>query len=261
MSKKRSKKAATPRARKGDRAVAPVEAAVETSSTSDEEVMFATALDSVANDSAANENDHSSHALPNAASPLPATPRERKRPQEGLLLTSFEALVDYERRSLAHVAGVPEQIEAPGLWRGIGFRIGDRVFVSSISEVNEILSMPPTLTPVPATRNWLLGVGNVRGNLLGIVDLKQFLFDQRSHVSDRSRVLWVKQAGGGVGLLVDEVLGQRNLTDEQRVDAEGESDQRLARFVTENVTLGPASVGMFSMVELTRAADFQQTSV
>jgi twitching motility protein PilI len=176
-------------------------------------------------------------------------------------LNSFEALVDYERRSLAHVAGVPEQIEAPGLWRGIGFRVGERVFVSSIHEVNEILSMPPAVTPVPATRNWLLGVANVRGNLIALVDLKQFLLEQRTHVSDRTRVLWVKQQGGGVGLLVDEVLGQRNLTDEQRVDAEGETDERLGRFVTENVTLGSTRVGMFSMVELTRAGDFQQTAV
>ena len=176
-------------------------------------------------------------------------------------LNGFEALVDYERRSLAHVAGVPEQIEAPGLWRGIGFRIGERVFVSSIHEVNEILGMPSTVTPVPATRNWLLGVANVRGNLIALVDLKQFLLEQRTHVSDRTRVLWVKQKGGGVGLLVDEVLGQRNLTDEQRVDAEGESDERLGRFVTENVTLGSTRVGMFSMVELTRAGDFQQTAI
>ena len=38
-------------------------------------------------------------------------------------LSPFDALADYERRSLAHAAGVPEQIEAPGLWRGIGFRV------------------------------------------------------------------------------------------------------------------------------------------
>ena len=196
------------------------------------------------------------------ATQRPASPADGARANsERALLTSFEALVDYERRSLAHVAGVPEQIEAAGLWRGIGFRIGERSFVSSIHEVNEVLGMPSALTPVPATRNWLLGVANVRGNLIAVVDLKQFLLDQRTHISDRSRVLWVKQTGGGVGLLVDEVLGQRNLTDEQREDAEGESDERMARFVTENVTLGSARVGMFSMVELTRASDFQQTAV
>ena len=48
-----------------------------------------------------------------------------------LHLSPFEALLDYERRSLAHVAGMPEQIEAPGLWRGIGFRVGPALPVSS----------------------------------------------------------------------------------------------------------------------------------
>ena len=44
---------------------------------------------------------------------------------EQLPFGPFETLADYERRSLSHVAGMPEQIEAPGLWRGIAFRIGD----------------------------------------------------------------------------------------------------------------------------------------
>ena len=38
----------------------------------------------------------------------------------------FEILTDYEQRSLAHVAGLPEQLDAPGLWRGVGFRVGRR---------------------------------------------------------------------------------------------------------------------------------------
>jgi twitching motility protein PilI len=46
--------------------------------------------------------------------------------QPALSQSPFEVLTDYEQRSLAHVAGMPEQIEAPGLWRGIGFRIGTR---------------------------------------------------------------------------------------------------------------------------------------
>jgi twitching motility protein PilI len=107
----------------------------------------------------------------------------------------------------------------------------------------------------------LLGVANVRGNLIALVDLKQFLFEQRTHVTGRARVLVVRQAGGNVGLLVDELLGQRNLTDADRVDAEGEADARLARFVTENVTLGSVRLGRFSMVELTRTAEFQHAGI
>src|SRR6478672_943832 len=116
-------------------------------------------------------------------------------------LSPFDALAEYERRSLAHTAGLPEQIEAPGLWRGIGFRVGSRYLVSSINEVNEILTQP-SLTIVPGTRPWLLGVANVRGNLVPVIDLKQYLEGDRTQFTDTSRVLLVRQAGGSVGLLI-----------------------------------------------------------
>jgi len=173
--------------------------------------------------------------------------------------TPFEVLADYERRSLAHVAGLPEQIEAPGLWRGIGFRVGVRYFVSVIAEVNEILT-PPLLTQVPGTRRWLLGVANVRGNLVPIIDLRDFVEGERSVLTESSRVLVVRQHAGSVGLLIDEVLGQRSFTEEQRDEAVGEADERYQRFVGENLQLGDVLWGLFSMAALVRAAEFQQGS-
>ena len=44
-------------------------------------------------------------------------------------------------------------------------------FIGGIGDVNEILFMP-TLAPVPGTKPWLLGVANVRGNLVPVVDLR-----------------------------------------------------------------------------------------
>ena len=163
------------------------------------------------------------------------------------------------RRSLAHVAGLPEQIEAPGLWRGIGFRVGARHFVSIIAEVNEILT-PPLLTQVPGTRRWLLGVANVRGNLVPIVDLRDFVEGEPSVMTESSRVLVVRQHAGSVGLLIDEVLGQRSFSEEQRAEAVGEADERYQRFVGENLQLGDVLWGLFSMAALVRAAEFQQGS-
>jgi len=180
---------------------------------------------------------------------------------EALPPGAYALLADYERRSLEHDPGVPEQIEAPGLWRAIGFRVGEHHFVSGIDEISEILMSPPPVTSIPATRSWLMGVANVRGNLIALVDLKQFLFEQRTHVTGRARVLVVKQAGGNVGLLVDELIGQRNLTDADRAGAEGEADPALARFVTENVNVGAQRLGRFSMVELTRTPEFQHAAI
>ena len=193
------------------------------------------------------------------ARPLAEVPRSA--PAQVLPEGAYALLADYERRSLAHDPGVPEQIEAPGLWRAIGFRVGDHHFASGIDEIGEILMTPPPVTSIPSTRAWMLGVANVRGNLIALVDLKQFLFEQRTHVTGRARVLVIRQSGGNVGLLVDELLGQRNLTDADRAGAEGEADPGLARFVTENVKLGAVRLGRFSMVELTRAPEFQHAGI
>ncbi|MBZ0223762.1 MAG: purine-binding chemotaxis protein CheW [Dokdonella sp.] len=173
--------------------------------------------------------------------------------------TPYEILAAYEARSLAHVAGAPEQVEAAGLWRGIGYRIGDRHFVSPIGEVNEILTLTP-LTGVPGAKSWLLGIANVRGNLVPVVDLRDFILGGRSPSSDSTRILIVRQVGGSIGLLVDEVLGQRSFGENQLVEASGESDDRYAPYVGESVQLGDVQWGLFSMAALVRSAQFQQAA-
>jgi twitching motility protein PilI len=175
-------------------------------------------------------------------------------------LSPFELLAYYERRCLAHSAGTPEQTEAPGLWRGIGFRVGKRTFVSGIDEINELLAVP-AMASVPGTQAWLLGVANVRGNLVPVIDFGRFLFDERTLTNERSRLLLVRQHGGTVGLLVDEVFGQRTVDDEQRSEAEPEHDPRLTRFVQENVAVGEQNFAVFSMRRLVRAPDFRQATV
>lgn len=176
------------------------------------------------------------------------------------IATPFELLADYERLSLAHEAGEPERIETPGLWRGIGFRVGDRLLASRIDEIDELLT-PQPLTVVPGTQSWLLGIANVRGNLVPVVDLGAFLFDARTRVNDRCRLLVMRQQGSTVGLLVEEIIGQRNLGDEQRAGAEAEEDGRLQRFVDEVVTLDGQRIGLFSMSRLARAPDFLQATL
>jgi twitching motility protein PilI len=70
----------------------------------------------------------------------------------------------------------------------------------------------------------------------------------------------VRQAGGSVGLLVDEVVGQRNFSVEQRVPpADGDADP-YARFIVENYSLGDVQWGQFSMAALVRAAEFAQAA-
>ena len=171
----------------------------------------------------------------------------------------FGLLLDFERRSLAHVAGLPEQFDAPGQWRGLAYRVGERRLASMFDDVVEILPLPP-ITPVPGAQAWMLGVGNIRGNLLPIVDLKQFLEGERTVLHEGQRVLVVRQPGGNVAVTIDELFGQRSFVEEQKIEAEPLADGRYANFVERAYRLGDHEWGVFSLDRLARTPEFRQAA-
>lgn len=172
---------------------------------------------------------------------------------------AFRILTDYERRSFSHAPGVPEQLDAPGLWRGIGFRLGDFRLVAAFSEVMEIISMPP-LTPVPGAEHWLLGIANLRSNLLPVVDLKQFLAGDRTVQLGSTRALVIRQSGGNVAVLIDELYGQRNFVESQSAPSDGFGDGKYGQFVQRAYQAGDMVWGVFDMAKLTRTPEFRQAT-
>ena len=179
-------------------------------------------------------------------------------------LGPFAILADYERRSLEHVAGLPEQLDAPGLWRGVAFRVGHARLAAGFDEVVEILPMPQ-VTPGPGAQAWMLGVANVRGNLLPIVDLKQFLEGERTVLHEGQRVLIVRQPGGDVAVTIDELFGQRSFIEEQQVPADELQGTELgagryAHFVDRIYRMGEDLWGIFSLQKLARTPEFRQAA-
>ncbi len=128
---------------------------------------------------------------------------------------SFAKLLDYEQRSLEFEPGQAGGKSHAGEWGGVIFRIGESHLACSVADVHEFLPIP-AFTPVPGTKPWILGLANVRGDLLTVVDLGWFLTGERSEVTMRTRLLSATLRGRPVGMMVDEVYGQR-----QFVIAEG----------------------------------------
>jgi twitching motility protein PilI len=187
----------------------------------------------------------------------------------------FAILADYERKSLAHVAGVPEQLDAPGLWRGVGYRVGKQRLASAFDEVVEIMPMPQ-VTAVPGAQAWMLGVANIRGNLLPVVDLKQFLEGERTVMHEGQRVLIVRQPGGDVAVTIEELFGQRSFNDEQVVAADEVAGQlqsgdpqsgeqpadasRYMHFIDRVYRQADITWGVFSLDRLARTPEFRQAA-
>ena len=190
-------------------------------------------------------------AMPDGASMPPAVPT----------VDAFDMLAEYERRSLAHVAGLPEQLQAAGLWRGIGYRIGRHRLVSAYEAVAEIITVPQ-ITPVPGAQPWMLGVANVRSNLLPVVDLKQFLEGARSVIHEgHQKVMVLRQPGGDVAVTIDELYGQRSFMEEQLVEAEGVAEGRYSGLIERAYQVAEDVWGVFSLDRLVRTPEFRHAAV
>ena len=172
----------------------------------------------------------------------------------------FDILEAYERRSLAHAVQMPEREFDENIWRGVGFRVGNRHLVSDFREVVEIVRMPP-ITPVPGAQPWLLGVGNLRGNLFPVVDLKQFMEGQRTSLLEGQRVLIMRQSGGDVALTIDELYGQRSFTEDQGVDPGALAEGRYGHFVERAFHGDEHDWGVFALSLLARTPEFRQASL
>ena len=97
---------------------------------------------------------------------------------------------------------------------------------------------PPPVTRVPGTKPWILGLANVRGDLVTIVDLSSYLGGRRSTITIRSRLLTATLRGRPVGLLVDEVFGQRSFESKEAVKAEIPGDSPLHGYVSKQFGAG-----------------------
>ena len=196
---------------------------------------------------------------PKASMPKPA-PAPAAEAGARVRGTPFDVLAEYERLSLEHVAGLPAQMSAPGLWRGVGYRVGRQRLASAFEEVVEILPMP-ALTPVPGAQPWMLGVANMRGNLLPVVDLKWFLEGERTVLHEGQRMLVVRQPGGDVAVLIDELYGQRSFNEPQLVEtSELEAGGRYGHFIERAYRLNDQPWGVFSLERLARTPEFRQAA-
>lgn len=123
-------------------------------------------------------------------------------------ITPLSLLKQLEASVRSSAVGLPEQDEVAETWSGIGFRLGEHYMVSPMSEVTELLRVP-AYTRLPNVKPWVLGVSNIRGRLIPLVDLNlYFSTDVKDPLRSR-RVLVIEQNDQADGLIVDGVEGMQ----------------------------------------------------
>lgn len=114
-----------------------------------------------------------------------------------------------------------EGIEEPSLLHReqiVCFLWGKRQMGIPIDQVKETLAIRP-LTRVFLTPPFVLGVVNVRGNILAVLDLAQLMGLNNLHFGGESKIVVVEAQGRKWGVLVDSMTGVRESPAEQLTPA------------------------------------------
>lgn len=99
----------------------------------------------------------------------------------------------------------------------LGILIGQNRYLLDLREAGEIVSAG-LLTEVPLTRDWYVGLSNIRGNLTSVVDLSRFQGKESTVLDPTCRIIaFAPGLAFNSALLVTQVLGLRNIAEMDEV--------------------------------------------
>ena len=92
----------------------------------------------------------------------------------------------------------------------IEFQLASETYGVELRHAGEV-SLLKELTPVPCTPAFVLGIINVHGRVLSVVDLKRFFDLPNNALTDLNRVIVVRKDGMELGILADTIHGVRRI--------------------------------------------------
>ncbi len=114
----------------------------------------------------------------------------------------------------------------------LAVRIGARAYLVEMATAGEIVPLGD-VAPVPWTKPWYRGLTNVRGRLLGVIDLMQFGGGAPMSAEQAQQLLVIGEVlKASAALLITRAFGLRNLKELERLDAANDSAKpwELARY-------------------------------
>ncbi len=112
----------------------------------------------------------------------------------------------------------------------VTFRLDRETYGINVMQVQEVLRVSE-ITPVPGSPDFVLGIINLRGHVVTVVDARRRFKLPALQTSDESRIVITETGGQVVGMLVDSVAEVVDLRTEQIETAPNVGNEENGRFV------------------------------
>jgi purine-binding chemotaxis protein CheW len=129
---------------------------------------------------------------------------------------------------MANVAANVKENDSIVQW--VTFRLADEIYGINVMQVQEVLRVSE-IAPVPGAPHYVLGIINLRGNVVTVVDTRIRLGLQTSEVTDSTRIVIIEGAKHVVGILVDCVAEVVDLPSSEVESAPNVGNDESAKYI------------------------------
>lgn len=169
----------------------------------------------------------------------------------------FELLLGLEEVILGEEFGARRS--SANLWVGVACRLGRYHLICPRAEVREVITWPGA-SRVPRAKPWLMGLANVRGQLLPLTNLARWSGFGESPITRSSRIIVVNHPEIPAGLLVDQVVGFRRFTAEDAAAPTTAMPEMLAPFLLGAYERDDETWAVLSLRDLVESEAFLQAA-
>ena len=112
----------------------------------------------------------------------------------------------------------------------VTFRLEDETYGINVMQVQEVLRYSE-IAPVPGAPSYVLGIINLRGNVVTVIDTRQRFGLPPAEVTDNTRIVIIEADKQVVGILVDSVAEVVYLRQSEIETAPNVGNEEAAKFI------------------------------
>ncbi|WP_019001111.1 chemotaxis protein CheW [Succinimonas amylolytica] len=145
------------------------------------------------------------------------------------------------------------------LTRWVTFHLDREVYGINVMQVQEVLRYSE-IAPVPGSPDYVLGIINLRGNVVTVIDTRMRFGIEPMEVTDSSRIVIIEAGGQVVGILVDSVAEVVDLSADDIDPAPNIGTEESAQFIKGVANLGEELLIIIDLNKLLTSEEWDEIS-
>ncbi|MBN2403584.1 MAG: chemotaxis protein CheW [Spirochaetes bacterium] len=146
------------------------------------------------------------------------------------------------------------------------FVVGNDTYGLDIGQVREVIeySQISHLTRIPMVHESILGVINLRGQIIPVIDISMRLYNRKTVISPRSSIIIAEVADSEeritVGAMIDALKGVENIFEENITDAPGFGTKIRVEFIDKIININDVFMVLLNIKELLNINELSELS-